>query len=456
MEAKQAWFVGVDVGGTKIHAALVHPSGLVRKRRRLATPRDATREDVLASILQAVREVLEKGDLDNERLGGIGLAVPGLIHYPSAMVEAAPNITISGINLEDPLRDAFGCPVELANDTDACAMGEKWVGSARGMDLAVGVFVGTGIGGGVIVHRKLLRGQTYSAAEIGHIVMQIDGPLCGCGNRGCLEALASRTAIERDVRQAIAEGRPSLLGELLEDDERGVLRSGMLKQGLEAGDELTVEIMQRAGHVLAQAMVSLRRLFEPDVMILGGGVMEACGDFIMPIVEREVPADPYLGRRDGGRVVLSALGDDAGVLGAAALAMDRAGLDPFDEQADTGLIDYPEIKLTDQGGVTVGDKEFDGDVIVRVNGKARKRKKSDDGRLASVADLREKDLSRAVKGGPELLLIACPPTDTADLHDDLKRYLTRRAIRWELLDRNLAERRFAEKTARRALLMLTG
>ena len=455
MEAQQAWFAGVDVGGTKIHAALVHPSGRVRKRRRLATPREATRENVLASILQAVREVLDKADLDSERLGGIGLAVPGLIHYPRAMVEAAPNITISGINLEEPLRDAFHCPVELANDTDACAMGEKWVGSARGMDLAVGVFVGTGIGGGVIVHRKLLRGQTYSAAEIGHMVMQIDGPVCGCGNRGCLEALASRTAIERDVRQAISDGRPTLLNELLEDD-RGVLRSGMLKKALEADDELTVEIMQRAGHVLAQAMVSLRRLFEPDVMILGGGVMEACGDFLMPIVEREVPADPYLGRRDGGRVVLSALGDDAGVLGAAALAMERAGLDPFDEQTDTGRIDYPEVRLDGQGGVTVGENEFAGDVIVRVNGKARKRKKSDDGRLASVTDLREKDLRRAVKGGPELLIIARPPADDADLHDDLKRYLTRRAIRWELIDRTEADRRFADGTERRALLMLTG
>lgn len=455
MTEQQAWFVGVDVGGTKIHAALVDPAGRVRKRQRLATPRGASREEVLAAILQGIREVLDKAGVDRAEVRGIGLAVPGLIHYPRAMVEAAPNITISGINLEEPLREAFGCGVVLANDTDACAMGEKWVGSARGMDLAVGVFVGTGIGGGIIVNRRLLRGQKYSAAEIGHMVMQMDGPECGCGNRGCLEALASRVAMERDVRQAIADGRKTILKKLLAEDERGVLRSGMLKEGLQAGDKLTVEVMTRAGEVLAQAMLSLRRIFEPDVMILGGGVMEACGDFLMPMVERAVPADPYLGRRDGGRVVLSALGDDAGVLGAAALAMEGAGLDPFAEGSAVGRMDYPTIRL-DGGEVVVGEKAYAGDVIVRVNGKGRARKKSDDARLGSVAELRTKDLQRAIKGGPECLLIGRPGGDETDLDETMKTYLTRRAIRWELLDVPEAVRRFNEDRCRRALLLLRG
>ena len=234
--------------------------------------------------------------------------------------------------------------------------------------------IGTGIGAGFVQNGKLCAGPGESAGEIGHIVMQIGGPKCGCGNHGCLEALASRTAIEHDIRAAVAAGRQSILGELT-GGNLNVIRSGAIRRALEAEDPLVTEIIRHAAEVLGHACLTVRHLIDPEVIVLGGGVIEACSDFMMPIIENIVGSDRLPGARDGGQVLLSALGDDAVGLGAIALARKLVGRSPFKKRfAVTPR--YPEIVRTGGGEITVGRKTYNRDVYIHVNGKVKRRSKS--------------------------------------------------------------------------------
>jgi glucokinase len=449
MADTETCFVGVDVGATKIHAAVISRFGVVKERLRAPTPRKGGPKAILQTVIDTISEVLDAAKA-REKLGGVGLAVPGLLDYKKQRVDRAPNIDIGGLNPLTPLTKQFNVPAAFANDTDAATMGEKWVGSAREANTAVGMFVGTGIGGGILVDRKLLHGTRFSAAEIGHMIMDIHGPMCGCGNRGCLEAIAARVAMERDIRQAIADGKQTVLADWIGGPAEPI-RSGLLHKALDAGDELTTNILTRAGEAIGQACLTLRHLFEPDVMIVGGGVMEACGDFLMPIIEAAIPADPYFGPRPGGRIVQSALGDDAGVLGSAALAMLEAGLDPFAGRKPN-CDHYPKLEWTDNG-IKAGKKTFNVDLMVRVNGRVRKRvKNGDPAVLTSAADVTEKDLDRTCRGGPEVLILGVD--DETPLHDDGLEYLRRRAIQLEMLPRKKAIKRFNTLQARKALLLL--
>ncbi|MCK5270570.1 MAG: ROK family protein, partial [Sedimentisphaerales bacterium] len=154
------------------------------------------------------------------------------------------------------------------------------------------------------------------------------GPLCGCGNRGCYEAMAGRLAIERDIREQVAKGRQTVLTEIL-DGDLSRIRSGALKAALSCEDEVAMEVVQQAAEVLGYGCITVRHLLDPEVIVLGGGVMEACSDFILPIVEKIVASDKLTGAREGGKILLSMLGDDAVVLGAVALARRKVGRNPF-------------------------------------------------------------------------------------------------------------------------------
>lgn len=328
-------YLGVDVGGTKIQASLVDESGTVLGRQREPTPRDVSPRHVLDAIAQLIIKTAQQGDLELDDLSAIGLAIPGVVDPDSRRVIVTPNMNLTGLPVGERLEKRLGVPVALGNDCNLGALGEAWLGAGRKAQSLVAIFVGTGIGAGFVRRGKLWRGARESAGEIGHIVMQIGGPQCGCGNSGCLEALASRTAIERELRQAMAAGRETVLTEWL-GNELAVIRSNQLRRALELGDSLVADVMRRAAEVLGYACLTVRHLIDPELIVLGGGVIEACGDFLLPIVRAVVASDRLRGARRGGEVVLSALGDDAVALGAVALARKLAGRSPFKKKLRRG------------------------------------------------------------------------------------------------------------------------
>ena len=450
-EDKSGLYLGVDVGGTKIQASLVEESGSILARRRQATPRDCPSDEVLAAIEAAIAGLLADEKVPPESLKAIGLVVPGVVDPDKGRVVVTPNMGLTGVKITPRLEKRFNVPVALGNDCNLCAAGEKWLGSAREADSMIGIFVGTGIGSGVMQGGQVWRGARECAGEIGHIVMEIGGPECGCGNRGCLEALAGRAAIERDIRRAVADGRETVLTEMA--DDLSVIRSGMLRRGLIAKDDLVTEVMTRASEVLGWACLTVRHLLDPDAIVLGGGVMEACGDFMLPIVEGIVATDKLTGAREGGRILLSALGDDAGVLGAVALARQLAGRDPFAKGARV-LPKYPRVAFSKSGEVTVGKNTYDRDICIRVNGKVRRRKKTvpparDKADLAVTAD----DVQKACKGGPEVLFIGTGQSGKTKIGKDAKEYLRRRAIECRALSTPDAIEAYNKTDQRKAALL---
>ena len=450
--AVQRLYLGVDIGGTKVQASLVRESGEIIGREKCPTPRKGGPERVVAAIEKAMDDMLRKGGITPGDLTAIGIAVPGVVDPDAARVVVAPNMRLTGVDLGALLKARFKAPIALGNDGNFGALGETWLGSARNARSALYICVGTGIGSGFVQRGKLWRGDRESAGEIGHMIMQIGGPKCGCGGLGCFEALASRTAIERDLREAIAAGRKSVLAELAGGD-LSVIRSGMIRKALEVEDELVCEVMRRAAEVLGYACVNVRHLIDPEAIVLGGGVIEACSDFIMPIVENVVGLDPLPGAHEGGCVLLSALGDDAVVLGAVAAARKLVGRSPFKKKFLVKPM-YPEISRAGPGEVAIGKKTYSRDIYISVGGKVKKRDADQAKELYGTSHtVGSKELEKVCKGGPEVLFIGAGRSGKVELTEDARRYLAQRSIKCEILPTIKAVEGYNKSKLRKAALI---
>ncbi|HAH07112.1 MAG TPA: ROK family protein [Elusimicrobia bacterium] len=311
-------YVGVDVGGTKIAAALVDGKGRILLRDKTATPRDGKPKGVLKAISVLVKGLLNEGGLRRKDLLGVGAGVPGIVDGEGRML-AAPNVALAGVRVGRELEKALGADAVVGNDVNLGVLGEQWLGAARGHENVVGIFPGTGVGGGVIVGGELLLGTHGAAAELGHIVVDPEGPVCGCGIRGCLEALASRTAIEKDIRRALRRGERSLIRDWLGKAPK-VIKSKVLAKALKRKDPVVMHAFHQAAQALGLACVSLRHVFDPELFVFGGGLVEACGQHLLPAVQDALDEDPLFKKVSSCEAVPSELGDDAVILGAVALA----------------------------------------------------------------------------------------------------------------------------------------
>lgn len=312
--------MGIDLGGTKILAAVVDGSGEIVSTAKKKTKSELGPDGVFKRIVETASEALSAAKLTARNLVGVGVGAPAPVDFETGVVYSAPNLPgWDEIPLGARLQKEFGVPVRVDNDVNLGTLGEFHLGAGRGCSHMVGVFVGTGVGGGIVIDGKLHRGARYAAGEVGHMIVQPNGPLCGCGKHGCLEAFASRTAIERAVRAGLAAGRASMVTELLAA-EKDRLTSGSIQQALLAGDPLMVEVLGQAQFYLGLLVANLVNALDPEMVVFGGGVAEALGDaFLQPI--RATAQAYYLQQRDADkiRIVTATLGDHAGVLGGAAL-----------------------------------------------------------------------------------------------------------------------------------------
>jgi glucokinase len=443
-------YLGVDIGGTKMQASLVRESGEILCREKITTPRTGGPEEVVPAIEKVIADAIKKGGIKIDELAAIGIAVPGVVDPDRGLVVVAPNMRLTGVALGAHLKARFNTPIVLGNDGNFGALGECWLGSARKAASALYICVGTGIGSGLVMKGKLWRGDRESAGEIGHMVMQIDGPKCGCGNCGCLESLASRTAIERDIRQGVAGGRTSAITELAGGD-LSVIRSGAIRKALDMQDELVTDVVRHASQVLGYACLNVRHLIDPEAIVLGGGVIEACSDFIVPIIENIVGQDPLAGARDGGKILLSALGDDAVAMGAVAAARSLVGRNPFKKRFRVKP-QYPEITRYAYGEITIGRKTYDHDIYIQVNGKVKNRKRREDGDGESPHVIGPKELEKVCRGGPGVLFIGAGEHSAVDLTDDARRFLAHRSIKLDIAPTAKAIENYNKPKARKALL----
>lgn len=303
--------VGIDVGGTKILGGLIAGDGVVVRRHLLETPHDAeTRTD---AIVDLARTLADGADVP------VGVGVAGLVDL-DGVVAFTPNLDWRDAAVQETLARRLGVAVVVENDAAVAAWGEYRVGAAReASGGALMLTIGTGVGGGLVMDRRLIRGARGFAAEFGHIVLDDGGPQCPCGNRGCLEALASGNAIGRAGREAVAQGRPAAHSPLY--DHEG-LTGADVTAAAQDGDEAAVAVLAAAGHWLGVGIASVVNALDPEIVVIGGGGMHA-GDLLL------APAHDAYHERIVARayrvvppVVPARLGNEAGIVGAALLARD--------------------------------------------------------------------------------------------------------------------------------------
>jgi len=320
--------VGVDLGATKVLAGVVNANHTILATAKRATKGGQGVEAVVERLAKTVKDAVKRADLSLDDIAGVCSAAPGALNPDDGIVRFAPNMEgWENIPFAHLLSEQLsGVPVFIENDGNLGALGELTLGVARGVKNMVGIFVGTGIGGGIVLDGKVWRGSHMTAGEIGHMVVLADGPVCGCGKRGCLESVASRTAIERDIRLGLRAGRDSMMAEWLEQGDRERITSGVLAEAYAKRDPLVYEVISRSQHYLGIFIGSIFNFIDPDMIVIGGGVAEALGEaYVEPV--RAVAYQYAMNRRDArtAPIVLTELGDNAVLLGAAVYARQRLG-----------------------------------------------------------------------------------------------------------------------------------
>jgi len=317
-EATKIW-VGVDLGGTKILAKVFDESFRSLGKERKKTRGFEGQDEVVQRIIRTIRGALEDANVKSTRLAGLGVGVPGPVDQQAGVVHEAVNLSWKRLALGDLLRKEFDCPVVVSNDVDAGVYGEYRLGAGRGARTLLGVFPGTGIGGGCVYDGQMIRGKYISAMEFGHVQVTPNGRLCGCGLHGCLETESSRLAIAAKVAAAAYRGEAPHLMEETGTDVANI-RSGALASAISKGDKVVEDIVRRAAQRLGVAVANAIHLLAPDVVLLGGGMIEAMPTLFSEEVLESARANVMPSFRDSFQVVTAELGDDAAVVGAAAWA----------------------------------------------------------------------------------------------------------------------------------------
>ncbi len=329
MSKQKVYALGIDLGGTKTLAAVVDiTTGEVVGSERKRTSAEKGQEYMSQHIINISTAALESAKLPNgAKISAIGIGAAGQIDRKKGIVVDAPNLGVKNMAIADILGKQFGKPVAVGNDVEVAALGEYLYGSGRGYSTFVVIFVGTGIGSGIVQNGRLYSGLTGTAGEVGHMTIQAGGRICPCGSRGCLEAYASRTAITKAIMAEIHHGRDSVLtGEAELQLKKGetIIRSGLLANALNQGDALVIEIITEAADYLGYGLASVMNFYNPECIILGGGVIEAIDLLFERAVHRaRITALAEPGRKT--KIMRTKLGDFSGVVGAACLGAQAAG-----------------------------------------------------------------------------------------------------------------------------------
>lgn len=310
----QKFVVGVDLGGTKISAALSNLNGEVISQTTVPTNANEGEIPVLNRIIESVDKVIKDGCVEYKDIQAIGIGSPGPLDAEKGIIIYTPNLPFKNFNLVDPLKNKFGVPVFLDNDANVAAIGEYMFGAGRGAKDVVFFTVSTGVGGGAVLNGKIYRGHTSNALEIGHMTVAPDGPRCNCGNIGCVEATSSGTAIAKRGQEA--------LNSKVETSLRKYDKVTSYEVFVEAaaGDPICKDIIDNALNYLGIAIANAVSIFDPEVIIVGGGVSKA-GDIVFDTIRKVVNKRCFKSMAESVKIVPAGLGTDAGVIGAVSLAL---------------------------------------------------------------------------------------------------------------------------------------
>jgi len=312
--------LGVDLGGTKILAAVVNSQGKMLSRDHSITPAQKGHKVVIQSILESIHRALGRADVAISDLIVIGVGAPGLLNPETGILFTSPNLPgWRDVPLRDIIQEKLGKKTFLINDANAAALGEFYFGAARGARNFIYITLSTGIGGGIVIDGKIYSGAIGAAGEVGHMTVDDDGPICNCGNRGCWETLASGTALTREARHQIEEGVRTSILEYADGDVEKVTAQ-VIHSAARQGDSLAKELIGRTGYYVGVGLANLVNIFNPELIVIGGGLSNI-GDMLFEPAFKVAGERAYKEAFQAVRFASAELGRNSGVLGAAAFAL---------------------------------------------------------------------------------------------------------------------------------------
>ncbi len=310
--------IGIDVGGTNVKIALVDDKGKIIYSNSVPTYAQMGYEYTVNNIKQAIRDLMKETNTKPSDIQGIGFDFPGQVDYKTGVVKLAPNIPgWVNVPIAKMIEDEFHIPTRIDNDVRCAALGELKFGAGKGCENFVCITVGTGIGSGLVINGKLVRGAANAAGEIGHIKLQMqDGPICGCGDTGCLEAFASGPSIVAMAQEYLKSGKSTKFREMAGVD--GEITPYIVAKAAEAGDPVAKRIFEKTGYYIGMGLVSVINLLNPEKVIIGGGVAEA-GDLLLEPIRKTIKERAMVIAGNSVEIVPAELGNSAGVIGASML-----------------------------------------------------------------------------------------------------------------------------------------
>ena len=308
--------IGVDLGGTNIVVAVVEESGKILTTLTRPTKRERTAEEIFDEIAKMCKELIQEYSLDPKSLRGIGVGIPGSIQKKEGVIAYANNLQTTGFKAKAYLEERLDYPVMLANDADCAALGEVIAGGAKGCEDAVVFTLGTGVGGGIIIHQKIFSGYYDGGAEIGHQIIERNGRECSCGNKGWLEAYASATALIKRAKEVASQNPESLLYKKADQDIKK-MNAKIVFDAANEGDSLAKALVEEYIEYLAIGVANAINVFKPQVILIGGGISKQKEALTLPLTKK-VEKMVY-GRERLTKIKVATLGNDAGLIGAAML-----------------------------------------------------------------------------------------------------------------------------------------
>ena len=311
------YYLGIDLGGTNIAVGIVNKTGEILARKTVPTQVDRGEDAVIARMAEAARALTDEAGIPLSEIVSVGVGSPGAIDSAAGIVVSACNLPFSDTPLAARLSELLDRPVKVENDANAAAWAEAVAGAARGTRDNLMVTLGTGVGGGIVIGGRLYGGYNSYAGEFGHMIIRDGGEQCACGQSGCLEAYASATALIRETRRAAEANRESLLWQCAA--EEGKFSGKTAFAAAAKGDDIAKAVIDRYVYDLSLGLINLIRIFQPEVIVVGGGVARAGDALMIPLRER---LRGYITGRRSTRIEVATLGDDAGIVGAALLGME--------------------------------------------------------------------------------------------------------------------------------------
>ena len=320
---KKSYWVGFDLGGTKMMATVFDGTFKKVAFARRKTKGNLGMKSGMERIIKTIDDALEQAQLSRKQISGIGVGCPGPLNIDKGIILEAPNLGWSNVPLKSTLKREFKCPVAIANDVDAGTYGEYCFGAAKKARCVLGVFPGTGLGGACIYEGKIFRGKVGSCMEIGHMPVDARGPVSGPGRSGSLESMTSRLAISAQAAQAVYRGQAPALQNMVGTNLADI-KSGALATAIAQGDTIIEEIIRHSVRIMGTTVAGVVNLLAPDVLVMGGGLVEALGDIYLDEMRKAIDAEALPAYAASLKICAAKLGDDAGCMGAAALGRDAA------------------------------------------------------------------------------------------------------------------------------------